>query len=340
MGLYKLETLKSNNFLQYNSSTNKFVPITAWQYDESSDAFIAIPIEQYSSSKDEFETINEAIYRATWIADWGQSYRYLNLSESNSKHGTKYVRSETSSYKRGEEFLFQGWWSSDPNGNAASLFGFDMSNGSESIPTLLKGSEITKVELYLRNLHAYNTYADVQKKVIPTLKAYLWEHNKTSKPTSIKKSTYFGTGSTDEDKFIRTATYWRGPSVQRPDSPYTANGVKTTPNWTTGAYTGLLNWDLNNLCTIEGSSSSKMVWANIPVVYGEKFRDKRMSGFALFKNSANDEGEGYGYWGSATITKSRYLAINSGNRASGFADTAKVPWKPMLRITYRKLNGV
>lgn len=340
MGLYKLETIKENRLLQYNSSKNKMEPISAWQYDAGSDSFIAIPIEQYNSSKDNFDTLNEAKYRATWVADWGQSYRYLNLKESNSKHGTKYVRQETSPYSRGVEFLFQGWWSTDPNGNAASLFGFDMSTDANSVPSLLKGATIEKVELYLRNLHAYNTYKDVQNKVIPTLKAYIWEHNKKSKPTSIKKSTYFGSGSTSEDKFIKTATYWRGPSVQRPDSPYTANGIKTTPNWKTGAYTGLLNWDIVTSAIVEGSSSSTMSWLPIPTKYGEKFRDKKMSGFALFKNSANDEGEGYGYWGSATVTKEKYLAINSGNRASGFASTNTVTWRPMLRITYRKLNGV
>ena len=87
MGLYKLEIIKENRLLQYNSSKNKMEPISAWQYDESSGSFIAIPIEQYNSSKDNFDTLNEAKYRATWVADWGQSYRYLNLKESGEYDG-------------------------------------------------------------------------------------------------------------------------------------------------------------------------------------------------------------------------------------------------------------
>lgn len=332
MGLKNTDVLEEPRLKQWDATSSQMKNVTFWQYDQVTDKMIAVPFNQYVDG--EMEVLNQGTYATTWTADWGQSYRYLNLRESASNHGTKYVRQETSKYKRGEEFLFQGWWSQDPNGNAASLFGFD----ADSLKKTLSGANILKVELYMRNIHAYNTSADVRNKVIPNLTAYLWEHNTKSKPSSIKKSTYFGTGNTSEAKFIRQATYWRGASVQRVDSPYTYADWNTKPNFTAGKFTGLFNWDLNPDSSFidGGSGSGRLSWIELPTKYGEKMRDGQMCGFGLFKNSANDEGEGYGYWGSPTITIDKYLAINSGNRAAGF--NKDVTWRPMLRITYTKLN--
>ena len=288
--------------------------------------FIDVPVEHYDGTS--FTTLNEGKFQTTWFASWSNSYRYLNLATSNSKHGTKYQREDETNcgYTRGVQFMFQGWWSKDPNGRGASLVGFD----SESIQKQLKGATIERVELYLRNLHACHTSPSQE----PIRKAHLWVHNKSSKPTSIKRTEVFGD---KENDFIGSYTWFRGPSIQRTDSIYRNAGKPILPNWSTGYGTGLLDWNRNsNSSVVEGTGNEKKVWKVLNNSIGEKFKNGTAKGFSLFESESDNLGDEYGYWGGATVTPAIYLAISTGNRIKNF--NTEISWAPQLRITYTKLN--
>ena len=316
------KTIKDSGLKVYQDGEWKNFAAMVWDGEK----FVDFPVEHYDGTS--FTTLNEGKFQTTWYASWSNSYRYLNLSTSNSKHGTKYQRQDETNcgYTRGVQFMFQGWWSKDPNGRGASLVGFD----SDSIKKHLKGATIERVELYLRNLHACQTSTSQE----PIRKAHIWVHNKSSKPTSIKRTDVFGD---KENDFIGSYTWFRGPSIQRNDSIYRLGGKPILPNWSTGYGTGLLDWNRNpNGSNVEGTGNEKKVWKVLPKDIGERFKNGTAKGFALFESESDSLGDEYGYWGGATVTPAIYLAISTGNRIVNF--NRDISWAPQLRITYTKLN--
>lgn len=303
--------IQSNNFKMWNgSSWNNSNNPRAKMWNGNS--WVDVPIKMWNGNS--WTVVNEGKYQTTWYADWSETYGYLNKSESNSDHGVKRNRPPvTLQRKKGSHFMYQGWWSSDPHGKMGSLMGFR----EDLIKNQLKGAKIEKVELYIRNVHSY--YSSGQT-------AHVYWHNYTSEPSQIKKSSAF-----PSSRKLGAWSFYRGASVQRTDSPATSD-----VNWSTGYGTGLARFNNSNI-NIEGDNNGKKVWLVLPNSLGEKFRDGNAAGFGIFQDSANSQGEYYGYWCGAELTVSQYRNMESVNRTKGFNDN--VSWKPQLRITYTKLNG-
>lgn len=315
------KTIKDTQLKQY--SNNKWNNLSALEWDGTK--WVDFPVLHYDGTS--YTILNQGKYQTTWGATWGQSYRYLNLSEKDSRHGTKYQRVDETKcgYYRSDQFLFQGWWSKDPNGRGASLFGFN----TDSIKTQLGTCQIERVELYLRNLHACQT-STLQE---PMRYGHLWTHDKATKPNSIKRSIMFG----NQNNFIGKYKWFRGPSLQRTDSIYRYGNKPILPNWDTGYGTGLLDWKKHaNTCTVEGTGNSKKVWLVLDNNIGEKLRQGIIKGFGFFEGQSDSLGDEYGYWGSATVTPAIYLAISTGNRMVNY--NKQIALVPQLRITYSKLN--
>lgn len=300
-------TIKASNLKVWDGSKWVYPKAKVW----NGSAWIDVPIKCWNGSS--WTILNEGRYQTTWYADWSETYGYLNKAESNSEHGVKRNRPPTTlQRKKGSHFMYQGWWSSDPHGKMGSLMGFR----EDLIKNQLKGAEIEKVELYIRNVHSY--YSSGQT-------AHIYVHNYTSEPSKIKKSTAFPSSNK-----LGAWAFYRGASVQRTNSPATAD-----VNWNTGYGTGLAKFNNPNI-NIEGSGNKKKVWLVLSNSVGEKFRDGKAAGFGIFENSANSQGESYGYWSGSELTPQSYLDMESVNRIKGF--DKNVAWKPQLRITYKKIN--
>ena len=312
------------NVMYNNSIKGTWKNVSALEWDGSK--WVDFPVEYYDGTS--YTVLNQGKYQTTWFASWSNSYRYMNLSTSNDKHGTKYQRQDETNcgYTRGVQFMFQGWWSKDPNGRGASLVGFD----SESIQKQLKNSKVERIEVYFRNLHACHTSINQE----PIRKGHVWLHNKATKPTKIKRTEMFNDKKND---FLFSATWFRGPSLQRTDSIYRMGNKPILPNWTTGYGTGLLDWNRNaNSSIVEGTGNEKKVWKVLDNSVAEKFKKGTAKGFAFFEGESDSLGDEYGYWGGATVTPAIYLAISTGNRIKNF--NTEISWVPQLRITYTKLN--
>ena len=297
------------NVMYNNSIKGTWKNVSALEWDGNK--WVDFPVEYYDGTS--YTVLNQGKYQTTWFASWSNSYRYMNLSTSNDKHGTKYQRQDETNcgYTRGVQFMFQGWWSKDPNGRGASLVGFD----SESIQKQLKNSKVERIEEQIR-------------------KGHVWLHNKATKPTKIKRTEMFNDKKND---FLFSATWFRGPSLQRTDSIYRMGNKPILPNWTTGYGTGLLDWNRNaNSSIVEGTGNEKKVWKVLDNSVAEKFKKGTAKGFAFFEGESDSLGDEYGYWGGATVTPAIYLAISTGNRIKNF--NTEISWVPQLRITYTKLN--
>lgn len=275
-------------------------------------SWIDVPLKMWNGNS--WTVINEGVYQTTWYADWSETYAYLNKAENHSEHGVKRHRPPvTLQRQKGSHFIYQGWWSSDPHGKMGGLMGFR----TDLIRRELAGATIEKVELYIRNVHSY--YSSGQT-------AHIYWHNYTSKPNRIKKSAAF----TSSQK-LGSWAFHRGASVQRTNSP-----AASKVDWNTGYGTGLVKFNSPNI-NIEGNNNMKKVWIVMPNSLGERFKNGQAAGFGLYHNSANSQGDYYGYWNGSELTVPQYRNMESVNRTNGFNDY--VSWKPQLRITYRKING-
>lgn len=302
------KTIKANGLKTWDGS--KWVNPKAKVWDGSK--WLDVPVKVWDGNS--WTVINQGKYQTTWYADWSETYAELELSESNSNHGVKRHRPPvTLQRKKGSYFMYQGWWSKDPHGKMGSLMGFR----EDLIKKELEGAKIEKVELYIRNVHSY--YSTGQT-------AHIYWHNYKSEPEKIKKSAAF-----PSDKKLGAWAFHRGASVQRTDSP-----AEAKVDWKTGYGTGLVKFNSSSI-NIEGDNNGKKVWIVLPKTLGEKFQNGQAAGFGIFQNSANSQGEHYGYWNGADLTVKQYREMESVNRTKGFDDN--VSWKPQLRITYTKING-
>lgn len=124
-------------------------------------------VKRWNGSR--WELISQQTYTKTWEATWSQSYNGTNANFSKGK-------------KRDTGWLYHGrygmpYTSNGDRGTQRSMIGFNYND----IRNNLKGADIEKVEIYIRNKHWWYTSGG---------KAVIGYHNASSKPSGFSDSHY------------------------------------------------------------------------------------------------------------------------------------------------------
>lgn len=146
-------------------SGNEWKNASVKRYDSSKKQWVKAKVYKYDSSKKQWVLLNEETKTTTFNAIWSQTY------SSTVNDGKR------TSFERGSDGMYQGssGLSYDYWGMNKSLCGFG------DLSSTLKGSSISKVQLYLKAKHFYYVAGGT---------IVIGYHNHSSKPSKFSHSEY------------------------------------------------------------------------------------------------------------------------------------------------------